>query len=128
MGEWAGMNLRAMAEEANCLDLHRVDYARWSGTTHNMWHHLVRFNLRNCDNSLHGFHRIPSTSQLPPNPDYLQWCAEYLDLTFELFDEKTGVDLKVLTATEVLDRELQLIPWPRRPDEGDPARPPSTAQ
>ena len=113
LGEWAGMNLRDMATETSLLDLHRFDYARWSGATHNMWHHLVRSNLAHCQNPIHGFHRLPVVSRMPPNPRYLQWATEYLDATFAVFDEKTGVHVDGPTGLEVLDYELQQVPFPK---------------
>jgi hypothetical protein len=117
VGDWAGVNLRAMAEEAGYLDLHRIDYGRWSGAIHNMWHHLVRFNLQYCQNALHGFHRVPLVPRLSPNPYYLQVAAEYLDETFALFDKKTGVRLGGSSAVESLDQELRKVPFPKD-DEG----------
>lgn len=117
VGDWAGVNLREMADEAGYLDLHRVDYARWSGATHNMWHHLVRFNLEHCQNPLHGFHRRPVVPHMSPDPHYLQWATEYLDATFMLFDEKTGVQVDGPTAVESLDQELQRVPFPKDNDE-----------
>lgn len=117
VGDWAGLNLREMAAEAGHLDLHRIDYARWSGATHNMWHHLVRFNLAHCQNPLHGFHRLPVVVRLSSDPYYLQWATEYLDATFAVFDEKTGVHVEGPSAVEYLDKELQGVPFPQDGDE-----------
>ena len=119
VGEWAGANLRKMAQETGYLDLHRIDYARWSGATHNMWQHVVRFNLQSCQNPLHGFHRLPHLPQLNLDPAYLQWSADYLGQTFTLFDDKTGMNLDEPNPVEVLDRELQRIPKPMDDDEND---------
>jgi Family of unknown function (DUF5677) len=110
VGNWAEVTPRDMAKEAGHPDWHHIDYARWSGATHNMWHHLVRFNLQHCQNALHGFHRVPLVSRLIPNPDYLRWAAEYLDMTFALFDEKIGVHMDGPSAIAFLDQELQQLP------------------
>jgi hypothetical protein len=72
VGDWAGLNLRRRAEEAGQLDLHQLDYARWSGAVHNMWQHLVRYNVQQCQNPLHGFHRVPLLPQLGPDPYFLR--------------------------------------------------------
>ena len=113
VGDWAGVNLREMADETGHLDIHRIDYARWSGATHNMWPHLVRFNLQQCQNALHGFHRVPLVLRMSQDPYYLQWAAECLDKTFALFDEKTGVQVDGPTAVEILDQELLRVPFPK---------------
>ena len=112
VGGCPGSSLRDMADEAGLLDLHRIDYARWSGATHNRWQYLVRFNLAGCPNPLHGFHRLPGRPEFSLEPNYLQLAVEYLDRTFVVFDEKTGVEVEGPTGLEVLDRALQQIPFP----------------
>jgi hypothetical protein len=113
VGDWAGLDLRKRAEEAGQLDLHRIDYARWSGAVHNMWQHLLRFNLQQCQNPLHGFHRVPLLPRLSLDPYFLQWAAMYLDRTFAVFDEKTGVRIDGLSVAEFLDQELQEVQFPQ---------------
>ena len=115
VGNW-GPSLREMAAEAGLIELHRNDYTRWSGTTHSMWHHLVRFNLENCTNPLHGYHRIPTIPQLAPDAELLQRAAEYVDKAIHSFDEATGISVGDPTAVEVLDRELQKMPRPSGPE------------
>ena len=111
VGNW-GPSLREMAEEAGLIELHRNDYTRWSGTTHSMWHHLIRFNLEYCTNPLHGYHRKPTIPLIAPNAELLQHAAEYVDIAIRSFDEATGTNLGDPTAVDVLDRELQKIPRP----------------
>ena len=111
VGNW-GPNLREMAEETGLIELHRNDYTRWSSTTHSMWHHVVRFNLKSCTNPLHGYHRVPTIQRLAPEPELLQTAAEYVDLALRSFDEATGTSVGNLSAVEVLDRELQKMPRP----------------
>ena len=111
VGSW-GTDLRTMAEETGLIELHRNDYARWSSTTHNMWHHVVRFNLQYCTNPLHGYHRVPAVPQLSSSPELLLRAAEYVDIAVRVFDEATKTGVNDLSAVEVLDRELQKIPGP----------------
>ena len=119
VGSW-GPNLREMAEEAGLIELHRQDYARWSSVTHNMWHHVVRFNLQDCTNPLHGYHRVPTVEHLPPIPHLVQRAAEYVDTAFDLFDQATETRIDEPSAVQVLDRELRKIPWPPDGDtDGD---------
>ena len=120
VGNW-GSSLREMAEEAGLIELHRNDYTRWSGTTHSMWHHLVRFNIQYCTNPLHGYHRVPTIPRLAPDAELLQRAAEYADIAIRSFDEATGTSVGDPSAVEVLDRELLKIPWPpERETDGAP--------
>ncbi len=107
-----GANLREMTEEVGLLDLHRKDYALWSSATHNRWQHVVRFNVEYCTNPFHGYHRVPTIPQATPDPELLQRAAEYIDIAIHSFDEATGTNIDDLSAVEVLDRELQKVPWP----------------
>ena len=109
VGNW-GPNLREMAKEAGLMELHRNDYAQWSGATHSMWHHVVRYNVQLCKNPLHGHHRVPIIAQIAPEPELLQRAAEYVDIAIRSFDEATGTNVGDLSAVEVLDRELQNMP------------------
>lgn len=111
VGSW-GPNLREMADDVGLIDLHRNDFARWSGATHSMWQHIVRFNIQYCRNPLHGYHRVPIIPQLTPDATLLQTAATYTDLAIQAFDEATGTNLGDPTAVEVLDRELQKMPRP----------------
>ena len=109
VGSW-GPTLRDMAEEVGLLNLHRQDYARWSSSTHSMWHHILRYNIRHCTNPLHGYHGVPDIINFPPNPEFLQYAAEYMDKVISIFDEATGTNVDGHSAVEVLDRELMKLP------------------
>ena len=111
VGNWA-LSLREMADEVGMLDLHRNDYARWSGTVHNMWHHVVRYNLQYCSNPLHGNHRVPIVPKLTPSPVLLQKAAEYVEIALKSFDEKTGIETVHPSPVDVLGAELAKMPQP----------------
>lgn len=109
VGNW-GPSLREMAEEVGLISLHRNDYARWSGSTHSMWHHVVRFNLEPCTTPLHGYHRIPTILRSTPEAAFMLTAAEYVDLSLRSFDEATGIRLEGLSAVETLNQELEKMP------------------
>ena len=113
VGSW-GPNLYNMAKESGHVNLYNQDYTRWSSTTHNMWHHIIRFNLDTCAESLHGYHRIPSipTRRMTPIPGLLQLAAEYFDIAIRSFDKATETHVGDLSALGVLDRELKRMPDP----------------
>jgi len=109
LGNWAGMDTRKMAEEAGCIDLYNYVYTPFSAATHNMWHHIGRYNLKGCLNPLHGLHYIPIDYQLPISSFYLRLAAKYADKAFQLFNEKTGIEPKSPTSYQVLLEGLETI-------------------
>ena len=112
IGNWI-TNLRVIAEETNLIHLHRKDYTLYSATTHNMWHHFVRFNLEYCTEPLHGNHRIPRIpTQLTPDPVLLQCAAEYFDMTINLFEKAIPTNLNHISTVQDLNNLLQRIPPP----------------
>ncbi len=88
IGNWAGKNTRSIAEEAGLLRLYNYSYQAFSSCTHSMWHHISRYNVRQCMNPLHRYHRVPAIIEVPLDVDYLYRAAKYLQLSFEVFDEK----------------------------------------
>lgn len=102
VGAWSGKSTREMAEEADEKHFYDFVYTPFSAATHNMWHHVARYNLIHCDNPLHRYHRIPIDPDLEIDPDYLYNAAKYLDKAFRLFDEKTGMKVKVPCAFDIL--------------------------
>ncbi len=111
VGSW-GPSLREKAEEVGLIALHRNDYARWSSTTHSMWHHIVQFNLAPCTNPLHGYHRIPTILQLTPDTVFMLAVAKYLDLALHSFDEAAGITVNGPSVVDILNRELEKMPQP----------------
>ena len=101
-----------MAEEAGCIDLYNYVYTPFSAATHNMWHHIGRYNLKACLNPLHGLHYVPVDYQLPSHTSYLRLAAKYTDKAFHLFNEKTGIKPMSPTSYEILLAELKTIEKP----------------
>ena len=60
-----GKDLRALADEAGLLDLHRLVYSPLSSFVHGHWNCVARLNLSRCLNPLHGGHYIPELPQRP---------------------------------------------------------------
>lgn len=107
VGNWAGVDLRDMADEAGLIDLYRFAYAPYSSAAHSMWNHISRYNLLLCQNPLHRFHSVPIDSEQAADPHYLYLAAKYAARAFDLFDRKTGMQTVVPSALEVLDKELR---------------------
>ncbi len=109
LGNWAGIDTRTMAREAGCIDLYDYVYSPFSAATHNMWHHIGRYNLKLCQNPLHGIHYAPADYQLSSDISYLVLAAKYTDKAFHLFNKKTGITPMSPTAFEILIDELNSI-------------------
>jgi Family of unknown function (DUF5677) len=102
LGSWSETTTRKMAEEAGCLDFYNYVYQEFSAGTHSAWHHVGRYNLKECQNPLHGYHRVPADPDLPRDLWILQLAGKYVAKSFDLFDTKTGVTLAGPSAVEKL--------------------------
>jgi hypothetical protein len=107
VGSWSGIDARKMAEEADCIDLYNYAYAPFSAATHNMWHHVAKYNLAPCPNPLHRYHKIPIVRSESSDIDYLYRAAKYVAKAFSLFDEKTGVQTNCASAFDDLYQAIQ---------------------
>lgn len=90
LGNWAKTDLRKMAEEVGELDLYNASYTPLSAGVHSMWNHVGVFNLRQCQNPLHRFHKVPCVRSDSGDFQVLLVAGAHLDRTFHLFDRKTG--------------------------------------
>jgi hypothetical protein len=109
VGSWSGLDVRTMADQAGCLDLYKFDYMPLSGAAHSMWQHIGKFNLEECANPIHRFHRVPSVSHGGIDPAYLLRGAQYVSMTFDRFDQKSGVSIDVPSALAYLDGRLDKV-------------------
>lgn len=94
LGSWSGKSTRAMAEEANCMDVYNHAYQPFSAAVHGMWNHVAKYNLVYCENPLHKGHRVPVDNELQIDPDFLYRSGKYLDKTFSAFDESVGITVE----------------------------------
>ena len=109
VGGWSGIDTRTMAEEAGCLDLYRFAYTPFSAATHNMWHHVGKYNVDICLNPLHGYHRIPTDQPMDIDIDYLYRAAKYVEEVFRLFDNKILIKIDAPSAYALLSKALNKI-------------------
>ena len=109
VGAWSGKSTREMAEDTGLKKIYDFSYKPLSAVAHNMWHHIARFNLAHCDNPLHRYHRIPIDQDQEIDLGCLIGAAMYLDLVFQLFEEKTGVKVKEPSAIEILFEDMKVF-------------------
>jgi hypothetical protein len=96
LGAWSGLNIREMAEEADCLDLYRYAYTPFSSCVHNMWNHVGRLNVDQSGNPLHKYLLIPCDPEMKPEFDLLLNCAKYLQESFCAVDKAFNLECKTL--------------------------------
>lgn len=109
LGSWSGMSTRAMAEEAGCLDFYNYVYTPFSACAHSMWHHIARYNLKDCRNPLHRFHWVPAVRDTPLDLHYLYLAAKYLQKTFATFDDAVGITTDIQSALDLLCQEFDRL-------------------
>ena len=109
LGSWSGVSTRQMAEEAGCLDFYNYVYTPFSACTHSMWHHVAKYNLRQCSNPLHQYHKVPYDPPAPIDLDYLYLAGKYLQKTFSTFDQSIGIKIEGPSAFEQLCEELEKL-------------------
>lgn len=93
LGKWSSLSVRQMADEAGCIDFYNYVYAPFSACAHSMWHHLVRYDLRECGNPLHRHHRRPISEAHAPDIFYLTLAAKYWSKTLGKFDQSYGLSI-----------------------------------
>jgi len=109
IGSWSGISTRQMAEEADCIDFYNYVYTPFSACTHSMWHHISRYNLRQCINPLHQYHQVPEDPEFSMDPYNLFLSAKYLQKTFSAFDAKFGIKVDVPSAYDYLCEGLDSL-------------------
>jgi hypothetical protein len=109
VGSWSGMNTREMAEEAGCKSLYNYAYLPFSGVVHNMWQHVAIYNLKQCRNPLHKFHRAPTIAEAPLHPDFVYQSSKYVSRSFKVVDEKFALSCKVPYPVDWLFNELEKL-------------------
>lgn len=102
LGKWSGLSVRQMAEEADCIDFYNYVYTPFSACAHSMWHHVARYNLKECANPLHRFHRRPTSEEVEPDVDYLALAAKYWCKTLDTFDQSLGLAIPRPASYETL--------------------------
>jgi hypothetical protein len=109
VGSWSGISTRQMAEEAGCVDFYNYVYNPFSACAHSMWHHVARYNLRQCANPLHQYHKVPEDPDFSIDPYNLFLAAKYLEKTFRAFDEKFSIKVDVPSAYDHLCESLDKL-------------------
>ena len=72
-----------------------------------MWHHVGLINMRECQNPLHTFHKVPIDRNLGVNPHFLYLAGKYWRKTMALFDEMIiGVKIEEYSSFDLLCEDL----------------------
>ena len=102
VGSWSGISTRDMAKEIGRESIYKHAYVPFSGPTHNMWQHVGMYNVEPCQNPLHKWHLVPKIRRVPLDPDFMYRSAKYISQSYELFDEKMGIQCDVVLPDDFL--------------------------
>jgi hypothetical protein len=108
LGKWAE-NQREMAQDVDELEFYNHCYTPYSAGVHSMWHHVGTHNLRQCTNPLHRYHKVPHVPKSGMDVYFLLLAAKYLNMVFELFDEKTKVKSNASSALKGVIERIKAI-------------------
>jgi Family of unknown function (DUF5677) len=86
VGAWSGTNTRQMAEEARLLDFYNRVYTQFSQCAHSTWYHVGRYNSSPSNSPLTRLLWIPEIAETGFDPSIMVMAAEYLDMSFNVFD------------------------------------------
>ena len=109
LGSWSGISVRQMATEADCLDFYNYVYSPFSGCAHSMWQHVAMYNLIECTNPLHRYHREPTVRQPEIDIWYLDLAAKYANKTLKTFDSSLGMKIDHRSAYAALHLALDKL-------------------
>jgi hypothetical protein len=96
LGNWAGTDLRKMAEESGTKDIYDAHYGWNSGFVHGQWAAVRDAALTTCLNPLHRLHRIP-----------LAGLREFGDVLPDALDITEGMVADLLRAYPGTDIDLR---------------------
>lgn len=106
VGSWSGASTRKMAMESDCIGLYNFAYVPFSAVAHNMWNHVSIYNLKQCSNPLHKFHKVPTIHEVPIDVDYVYRASKYVSRTFVVVDEHFNLSVKLESPVEFMDKKL----------------------
>lgn len=107
LGSWAEMNQRKMAEEVGEINFYNYCYTPYSAGVHSMWHHIGIYNLEQCMNPLHRYHKVPVIPEFGVDVQVLFLAGKYLQMAFDLFDNNTETKTKSPSAFQTLRQRLR---------------------
>jgi hypothetical protein len=106
VGSWSGASTRQMAEQCGCLDFYNYVYQPFSACAHSMWHHIGKYNVKRCENPLHRYHLVPDDPAYISDLHLLYLAGKYVEKAFRLFDQKTGVVVRLPSAFTRLETSM----------------------
>ncbi len=109
VGSWSGKSTRAIAEDANAIDLYNYAFTPFSNCVHSMWPHVSVYNLTRTNNPLHKYTFLPMAPILPIDPQQMLLAAKYLDRSFIEFDKFYSLNIKKPSSYQWLFDEFEKI-------------------
>lgn len=86
IGAWANKNIRTMAEETELKDFYDFSFTPFSFSAHSTWNHILRYNLKESDNPLHNYMKVPVINEIQPDIHFAEIAIKYLDMCYDIVD------------------------------------------
>lgn len=109
LGGWSGISAYQMAKEIGDENFYNIVYSPFSNSVHSTWNHIIKFNLEQSKNPLHGFIKTPSFKTLPPDMHYVELAAKYLQMSFAVTDKSIPLSVEIKSSKKKLLDEIDKI-------------------
>ena len=109
LGNWAGMTVRQMAEEAEIIAFYNYVYQPFSLGAHSTWAHVGRFNSKVSHSGLQKLRLLPDIHDFEPDVEEVLLALKYLDKVCKIFDKSFGLDLELPDTRDIFHEALDEI-------------------
>ena len=86
-GSFSGKNIREMAADTDLADLYSLNYQPLSTEAHGEWGSLIDFDLRQCGNPLHKYHRLGRFDTSATQYIHVGWVRDAFMITRETIED-----------------------------------------
>jgi hypothetical protein len=107
VGSWSGIKTRAMAVEAECLDLFNFAYQGWSHAAHGTWNHIGRFDALPTHEPLHKHIWQPANLEHDHQVDVVIQATKYFDELCVLLVNEFKLEMKIPNPNAWLAERLE---------------------
>jgi len=107
IGAWANISIRTMAEDTGCKDFYDFSFTPFTFSAHSTWNHILKYNLKESDNPLHNFMKVPTYHNLPPDIHWADVAIKYLNMCYELADKNFKIKSKIKALDVIFHERLE---------------------
>jgi hypothetical protein len=75
-----------MAEETELKDFYDFSFTPFSFSAHSTWNHILRYNLKESENPLNNYMKVPVINEIQPDIHFAEIAIKYLDMCYDIVD------------------------------------------